>query len=118
MDKYISTFGWIALGIDVLLIIVCVGCVVENGRHLMNYRKDSGKDDVDFRFLMSGMSAYFLIANYSALRRHIGTFINSNPINLTDDIVDSLITDRTGMLAVGVFMVLLTIKHRSDWFKS
>lgn len=113
LNEYINVIGNLAIGVDVLCLLGVFTSLFINVRALLF--PDYKLNDVDFRFLMLSMCIVFILANLEALNRHYLTLIVI-PSKLTQDTLDSLIRDRAYMFATSCFMVLLSIKYRTEWF--
>jgi hypothetical protein len=114
MDEYVRIFGWITMGLDVLLLTGCCYCVYYNAKYLIDYAYKI--QDVSFRTLMLGLTVAYSLANSEALKRHIDTFLYRDGFKLTEDMVDSLLSDRSFMLITGMFVLALTLKFRTNMY--
>jgi len=114
MNEYVNVLGRMTLIIDVLVLIAAVYCVYHNVLYLIKY--EYSIKDVQFRVIVLCMGFAYSLANYQAFKRHLDTFIFNPILKLTEESVDSLLSDRGYMLFTGVFMVLLTINWKPTWF--
>lgn len=115
MGEYVKIFGWVTLGVDVILLVACCFCLYCNTVYLINYSYI--KKDVSFRAWMWLISTAYALANFEALKRHIDTFIYKDGFRLTEEMVNSLLSDRGFMLFTGMCLIGLTLKYKTEWFE-
>lgn len=114
MKEYVDVFEWIVLIVDVLILIGCTWTVYRNGYALVTYNE--GQKDVPLRGILLILCSYFLHANWEAMQRHIDSFIVLDKV-LDIKTIESLLSDRGGMMFVQVCLIILTCKWSIKWFE-